>query len=223
MGSRLRPLTVNIPKPLMPFGDLTIVEIIIKQLENCGFRKITLSLGYLSEMVIEKIIKKGNFKIHISYVLEESPLGTAGSLALLENEEEDILVMNGDVLTDIDFKQIVLDHQKEMSDVSLITKQIENRLEYGVIQIDEHGYLMSYSEKPKQTLSISTGIYVISQNTLALVPPIKIDFPDFLIALMDKNFRIRCHEHDGYWKDIGNVADYESARHDFQKNKTRFL
>ena len=223
VGSRLRPLTLKVPKPLMPFGETTILEIIISRLVKFGFDEIFLSVGYLSDMIKIKIGSGENYGAKIHYVFEDEPLGTAGSLSLLNNMSDDLLVMNGDILTDLNFIDLKTFHLDSDNDVSLAVKTINSKFDYGVLTLDDDMNLIEYSEKPSVSIKISTGIYYLKPRVLNFVPKANQDFPNLLTTLVNHGLRVRGMSFHGYWKDIGNLIDYETAKDDFIKNQNFFL
>ena len=196
LGMRLRPYTMNIPKPLLPLGDQATMEIVLQQLAGQGFERVVITLGHMPQL-IEALLGNGQrFGLRIEYVVEVEPLGTAGSLNLVKDLDETFLVMNGDLLTTID---------------------------YGVVYVDEQGCLERYEEKPTLHHFVSTGIYALDLAVVSRVPQGRFDMPDLITGLVAAGERVQCHITDEYWQDIGRFDDYQRASADFVKDPERFL
>ena len=212
-GKRLKPLTNAIPKPLLPIGDKPIIEDIILKLKKSGVRKIFISVNYKKEM-IKNYLKNGEMLgIEIDYLEEESPTGTAGSLALLPIIE-DMIIVNGDVLTDLDYRALY-DFMNKGFDFVIVAVEQEYHIDFGVIEFDENGELKNWHEKPTYKYYINGGIYAIKRESLELVkgyiqPNEQVDMPQIWDFLKRKGKRIGVFIHKGLWKDIGHLEDYLS-------------
>lgn len=223
VGSRLAPYTTVLPKPLMPVGDMSILEVVIRQLAHFGFSDITLAVGYLSELIMAVCGDGSRWGVHIRYSLEERPLGTAGPLTLLDPPDSPFLVMNGDVLTTLDFAELYRQHHETGALITVATTEREVQIELGVLELDSQRRVTNYIEKPKFEYQVSMGIYVMDPAVLGHMPPgTRIDLPDLVRATAPLG-RVQAYRFHGYWRDIGNRSDYESAIADFDRMRARFL
>ena len=224
-GSRLAPFTTVIPKPLVPVGDMPIIEILIRQLAGQGFDRLTISLGYLAPLIESFCGDGSRWGIAIDYVREDEPLGTAGALSLLRDLEEDrVLVINGDILTDLDLGAVTRDH--DVGDAATIAaNQRSVSIEFGVLRQGSDGCLVEYDEKPQLSYEVSMGVNVISAWALDrfVVPSQRLDMPDLLRSLIAEGHVVRVRSTTSYWLDMGRMADLETATEMFTADPTRFL
>jgi NDP-mannose synthase len=227
-GMRLRPYTTVLPKPLMPVGDRPILDIVIRQLKAAGFDRITISTGYLAEL-IEAFFRDGEqYGIPIDYFREEEPLGTVGALSMIDGlGDEDFLVMNGDVLTDLDYGAL-LDVQAAGEDAATVaTKKRDVQISLGVLMFGDDGddsRLTGYVEKPKIRYEASMGVYCFSPRVLEHIERGKrLDFPDLVLKLISAGESVRAWRSDDYWLDIGRHDDYETAMEEFEEVRSRLL
>lgn len=212
-GRRLEPYTSVLPKPLMPVGDRAILEIIVDQLVDCGISDITMCVGYLSHL-IEALLNGRPRNARLRYVYEESPLGTAGPLRLVDGLDSTFLVMNGDLLTDLRFDELVALHQRAGNVVTIATHERRNVIDYGVLHTEpgESPRLRAYDEKPETSLTVSMGVYVMEPEVLALIPPSGyFDFPQLVQRLLEDGRLVGTYPFSGFWLDIGRRDDYERA------------
>ena len=212
-GRRLEPYTSVLPKPLMPVGDRAIIEIIVDRLVESGVRDVTLCVGYLAHL-IEAVFNGRPRGARLKYVHEDSPLGTAGPLRLVDGLDGTFLVMNGDLLTDLDFRQLVELHRRAGNVVTIATHERRNVVDYGVLHTTpgESPRLVAYDEKPETALTVSMGIYVMEPEVLEHVPPSGyFDFPQLVQALLDAGLELGTFPYSGSWLDIGRRDDYEEA------------
>ena len=213
-GTRLAPYTAVLPKPLMPFGDRPILEYVIEQLKTAGIGDIVMSVGYLGPLLEAYFGDGASRGVRITYLREEQPLGTAGPLASLPRDRQ-ILVLNGDVLTDLDYARLVSAHDASGAEVTLTLSALDTQIGYGVITTDAGGRVSGYDEKPTLRHQISMGIYVVRPSALEVLNSgERIDFPDFVRRLLDRGRVVRGFVHDGFWLDIGRREDYERAMRD---------
>ena len=223
-GTRLRPYTVVLPKPLMPIGEYPILEVIVRQLINSGFDHITMAVNHQAE-IIKAFFQNGErWGACIDYSLEEQPLGTMGPLKLISDLPENFLVMNGDILSDLDYANFFDEHvrQKELFTISAMKR--EHRMDYGVLEANEAGKLIAFREKPQTTYLVSMGVYMLSSRVLERIPPGRaFGFDTLMLDLLDDNQPAHVRPFDGYWLDIGRPADYERAIDEFEAMKGRFL
>lgn len=227
-GMRLRPYTTVLPKPLMPVGDRPILDIVIRQLKAAGFERITISTGYLAEL-IEAFFRDGEqYGIPIDYFREAEPLGTVGALSMMEGiEEDDFLVMNGDVLTDLDYGALFDRHAASDAAATVATKKRDVQISLGVLMFgddDDDTRLTGYVEKPKIRYEASMGIYCFSPRVLDHIERGKrLDFPDLVLKLIEAGEDVQAWRSDDYWLDIGRHDDYETAMDEFEQLRPRLL
>jgi NDP-sugar pyrophosphorylase family protein len=228
LGMRLRPYTTVLPKPLMPVGDRPILDIIVRQLRRAGFERLTIVTGHLAEL-IEAFLGDGEkYGIAIDYYREDEPLGTVGALALLDGLDDDFLVMNGDVLTDLAYGEFLAQHSASGAAASVAAHRREVQVSLGVLQFEDEAdadRLTGYIEKPTYHYEVSMGVYAFSPRAIEQIEPgVRLDFPDLVLRLLEagETVRARRSEND-YWLDIGRHDDYETAMDEFERMRDRFL
>jgi NDP-sugar pyrophosphorylase family protein len=223
-GIRLKPFTMVIPKPLLPVGDLPIVEVVIRQLAATGIKRIAMMLGHMAQLFIASFGDGSRWGVKIEYYIEDEPLGTAGSLRMLKNPEKDLVVMNADILTTIDYRKIIkYHHAKNAFGTIAVTKRQAN-IDYGVIVKTKKGLLQEYKEKPVLEYDVSMGINVLSPECLSFIPSNeKYDIPQLMTSIKRAGKKVICYETDCYWQDIGRFEDYEQASADFVGDPRLFL
>ncbi len=224
-GTRLAPYTAVFPKPLVPIGDRPILEIIIRQLRNAGINDVVLSVGHLGEL-IEAYFHNVNLLypgLHLSYQRESKPLGTAGPLALIPGLGKNFLVMNGDVLTSLDYRDLIDFHLRMRAILTIAIHGREVRTDLGVLKTNSRGRLTSYEEKPVLKYNVSMGVYIYNIKVLDYIPKNRyLDFPDLVNRLLcDGEKVVGFHSHD-YWLDIGRKEDYELAQQEFHSIEPPF-
>lgn len=223
-GRRLMPYTTVLPKPLMPIGDYSILEVILRQLKHAGFSKITISTGYLHELIIAYLNSNKTLGFEISYSHEETPLGTIGPLRLIENLNDTFLVMNGDILTDIDYKALISAHRNKNAIATVATYQRDVHIDFGVLEKNSDNRIIGFREKPTYHFDVSMGIYVFSKKILTYVPKGEpFGFDQLMYALTEMNAPVFSYPHSGYWLDIGRPDDYVRSIDEFERYKDRFL
>lgn len=212
-GRRLEPYTSVLPKPLMPLGDRAILEITVDRLVASGIRDITLCVGYLAHLI--RAVFDGRPRgATLHYVHEERALGTAGPLKLVDHLDETFVALNGDLLTDVDFRALKEHHRRSGSLVTIATHHRTQTLDYGVLTVDgsDPPRLVEYAEKPELPLLVSMGIYVMEPAVLDYIPNGSyFDFPDLVRLLLERNQPVGAYIYDGLWLDIGRREDYERA------------
>jgi NDP-mannose synthase len=215
-GTRLMPYTTSLPKPLVPVGDYPILEILIRQLASQGFKKITLAVGHLAGL-IQAYFKDGReWGVELSYAYETRPLGTAGPIARLPHSDRAILVLNGDLLTTLNFAELVRFHYESRAAATIGTKRRTETVQFGVIETSTNGQITQYKEKPNLDYLVSMGIYVFSSEVREYIPPSeKFDFPDLVQRLLQDEQRVVAYESGDYWLDIGRPDDYQRANEEF--------
>ncbi|MBK9501183.1 MAG: NTP transferase domain-containing protein [Leptospiraceae bacterium] len=223
-GTRLRPYTTVLPKPLMPIGDYPILEVIVRQLAQSGFSHITMAVNHQAHLIKAFFQDGQQWNIKIDYSLEDIPLGTMGPLKLLENLPENFLVMNGDVLTDLNFATFFDNHLKTSSIFTIASMLREQVIDYGVLDKDENNFLIGFREKPRQLFDVSMGVYILNKAVLDFVPVNTVfGFDTLMIKFLKENKQVSIHSHSGYWMDIGRPDDYEKAIDEFEAMKNRFF
>ncbi|MFT5820825.1 MAG: NDP-sugar pyrophosphorylase family protein [Crocinitomix sp.] len=223
-GTRLRPYTIELPKPLVPIGDYPILEIIIRQLARNGFDHITVTVNHQADMIKTYFGNGEKWKIKIDYSLEEKPLSTMGPLSLISDLPDHFLVMNGDILTDIDYSAFFEDHVAADNIFTISSFVREHVNLYGVLESDVNNKLIDFKEKPKTRFEVSMGIYMLSKAVLEHIPHNEsYGFDHLMLDLIkaEKNATVRPFH--GYWLDIGRPDDYMIAIDEFEKNKGLFL
>ena len=223
-GTRLAPYTTVFPKPLMPINDHPILEIVIRQLASYGFNDLTIAVGHLAEL-IEAFFGNGKkFGVTIEYSKEDKPLGTVAPLSLIKNIPEYFLLMNGDVLTTLDYKKLVQHHINNKGMVTVAMHKKEINIDLGVMEFDSDKVLTRYTEKPTMDYQVSMGIYVFNKDVLRYIPEdTYFDFPDLIQVLLKNGKKVICYPSDDYWLDIGRGEDYQKANEVFSKLKDQFL
>lgn len=223
-GTRLAPYTISIPKPLIPLGELPILEIVVQQLKAAGVTRIVLSLGHMAYFFTPFIDRWKQYGLQIDCVFEDAPMGTAGSLRLVPDPDEHFLVMNGDLLTTLDFGALIADHVQSGAWGTIAMSHRELKVDYGVVRTDADGFLVRYEEKPVIQYDVSMGINVLSRSALDFIPSgERFDIPDLMQAMRDAGKPVRCHATTCYWQDIGRFSDLQQASADFVDNPSRFL
>jgi NDP-sugar pyrophosphorylase family protein len=224
-GTRLAPLTVTVPKPLLPLGDRPVIDILIAQLAATGVRRVCVCLGYLAPLMQAFLADGARWGVTIESRVEDEPLGTAGGLRLIDDLSDDFFVVNGDTLTDLDFAGLADVHRGAGAIATLFTPWVDEQIDYGVVTIDPAtGALAEYLEKPRRGYHVSSGVYVLSRRILPLLPPAgAYDMPDLVRSAAAQGENVLCHPVRAYWKDIGRLDHYEAATRDFEADPTRFL
>jgi NDP-mannose synthase len=223
-GRRLMPYTTVLPKPLMPIGDYSILEVILRQLKHAGFSKVTICTGYLHELIHAYLNSNKTLGLDISYTHEDTPLGTIGPLRLIENLDDTFLVMNGDILTDIDYTALIDAHRSKSAIATVATYQRDVHIDFGVLEKNTANRIIAFREKPTYHFDVSMGIYVFSKRILDLVPEnTPFGFDQLMYALTEAKAPVFSYPHSGYWLDIGRPDDYARSIEEFEKYKDRFL
>lgn len=223
-GTRLRPYTVVLPKPLMPIGDYPILEVIIRQLAVHRFDRITLAVNHQASLIQAFFGDGTRWGVRIDYSLESRPLSTIAPLRLIADLPEDFLLMNGDILTDLDFADLLRRHRESDALFTVAAAAREHTLDYGVLSIDDGNRLIGFQEKPAVRYCVSMGVYVVSREVLSLVPPdTAYGFDNLMHDLIRRGDHVSVYTHEGYWLDIGRPDDYLQAIDEFERLKDRFL
>lgn len=208
-GRRLRPYTTILPKPMMPIGEKPILGIIIDKLAKSGINKIVITVGYLAGIIKAYFGNGEKYGVEIEYFIEAEPLGTAGCLSLIENLDEEFIVTNGDILSDLNFNELVECHRKSGKKVTICSYKKEVPISLGVLELDGNT-VSDYIEKPTYEFNVSTGIYVLNRSVVDNIPKNQyFDFPTLIKKLISLNEPINVYKFEGEWFDIGREEDYK--------------
>ena len=226
-GTRLLPYTATFPKPLMPLGDMPIIELLLRQLKQAGVTEAYLAVNHLHNLMRAFCGDGSAFGLQIHYTLEDKPLGTAGALAsVLEHMDDTFLVTNGDLLTTLDIKKMIQTHLDKKVDASIGTVERKVKIDLGILEMDKSNLLTGYVEKPSMTHHVSMGLYVLQRDAVQphIKPSTYLDMPDLMKALIKDKRSVYCHQQTNcFWLDIGRPDDYAEAQHMFEHNRDMFL
>lgn len=215
-GTRLRPLTDDTPKPMLSIGGTPLLERTVGRLRKHGIRNVNLTTHYLPEKIQNHFGDGSGFGVRINYVEEEVPLGTAGALGLLPESDEPLLVMNGDILTGVDFQELVKFHREHEAALTVGVRQYEFKVPYGVVQA-EQGVVRSLREKPKYEFLVNAGIYLLEPDVRGYIPADRrFDMTDLISALLKDGRKVVTFPVVEYWLDIGQIEDFQRAQQDVQ-------
>lgn len=222
-GTRLAPYTTVLPKPLMPIGDMPILEVVIRQLARHGFKDVTLAVGHLAELVMAYCGDGSKFGIKIGYSREDEPLGTAGPISLIPDLNDTFLVMNGDLLSTLDYSAMWKHHQERGAIATLASYRRDIKIDLGVIE-SQDGWVKDYIEKPTYHYGVSTGIYIFEPGILNYIERgSHLDLPELVLRLLRSDQKVNLFNFDGYWLDIGRHDDYDTAMEEFNAHRADFL
>ncbi|HWM54374.1 MAG TPA: sugar phosphate nucleotidyltransferase [Solirubrobacterales bacterium] len=227
-GSRLGPYTTVLPKPLLPVGDHAILDVVVHQLRHLGFTELTLAVGYLAHLVRAAMGDGSRWGIEIGYAEEREPLGTVGPLASIEGLDDHFIVMNGDVLTTLDFAGLLDMHAESGNVLTIASHRRVVSTDYGVLHVSEDDgptqAVLGFEEKPEIPYVVSMGVYAMSPKALSYIEPgARLDLPELVLRLLDAGEPVGSYLFDGYWLDIGRHDDYERAITEFGKLRSVFM
>jgi NDP-sugar pyrophosphorylase family protein len=218
-GTRLRPYTLAMPKPLVPVVDKPILEIVLRQLKNQGFQNINIAVNHQAELIEAYFGDGGKLGLNIRYFLEDKPLGTMGPLTNMDNLPENFIVMNGDVLSDIRFDEFLEYHVDNQALFTISCYEREEKVDYGVLNISGNN-LVGFQEKPHVKYDVSMGIYAVNRKILEYIPKNSFfGFDNLMNEMLTRNVPIHTRTYNGYWMDIGRPEDYEQAFNDVESGK----
>jgi NDP-sugar pyrophosphorylase family protein len=225
-GRRLQPYTTVIPKPLMPVGDLPILEVILLQLKRYGIDEIILAVGHMSQLFQAFFQNGERYNLKISYSFEVEPLGTAGPLANIINDmSENFIVMNGDLLTTLNYQNLFDFHLAHQAAATIGLYQRDVKIDFGVVEITDDQQLLHYTEKPTFNYKVSMGVNVFNRDLVRpyLFPGKYLDIPDLMMRIKQGGLPVFCYHEECYWLDIGRIDDYEVANQIFESRRTEFI
>lgn len=223
-GRRLLPYTAVLPKPLMPVGEYPILEVILRQLERAGFTDVVICTGHLHEIIRAYLAQSSHPGLSIRFTHEEEPLGTIGPLRLIDHLADTFLVMNGDILTDLDYRKLLAAHRKKRALATIATYHREVNVDFGVLEPDSDGRIRSFREKPTYPFEVSMGIYAFEREVLRFVPGKgPFGFDELMLALIAGGAPVYSYPYGGYWLDIGRPDDYERSIVEFERYRELFL
>ena len=224
-GTRLRPYTTVLPKPLVPIGDdCAVLEIVMRQLAHQGFGSATLAIGHLASLIQAYVGDGSQWGIDVTYAVETEPLGTMGPVInILDTLPEHFLVLNGDVLTDLDFASLLREHVAGGHGLTVATYRRETTIDFGVMEVEDER-ITGFREKPTLSWNVSMGVYAVSRPILATAPRgVHFGFDDLMHSMITNGKLPASHLHTGYWLDIGRPEDYERANRDFESLRPLLL
>ncbi|MDP1822374.1 MAG: sugar phosphate nucleotidyltransferase [Archangium sp.] len=223
-GTRLAPYTTVLPKPLMPIGDVPILEVVLRQLAHHRFTDVSLAVGYLAELLMAYCGDGSKFGVRLDYSREAAPLGTAGPIALVSDLKETFMVMNGDLLTTIDYSKMLTAHREAGALVTVASYEKTVKIDLGVLELSAANEITDYIEKPTMKYAVSMGIYLFEPRVLSYIEKgVRLDLPDLVKRLMAAKEKVLAYRHAGYWLDIGRHDDYQEAVREFEAHRSEFL
>ncbi|OQA64522.1 MAG: D-glycero-alpha-D-manno-heptose 1-phosphate guanylyltransferase [Ignavibacteria bacterium ADurb.Bin266] len=222
-GTRLRPYTTLIPKPLVPIGnEMPILEVIIKQLVNSGFDHITLTVNHLSNLIMAFFGDGSKWNIKLDYSLEDKPLSTIGPLTLINDLPDDFLVMNGDILCDLNYGDFYNHHISNQNKVTVSTYKRDSKIDFGVLKFDENNIVKEFIEKPVYNFDVSMGIYCINKSVIDNIPKgEKYGFDNLMIDGIKNSSNYSVKPFSGFWLDIGRPEDYDYCNENYEEIKKK--
>ena len=223
-GTRLAPYTQILPKPLMPIGEMPILEVLLRQMKKAGVSDVILTVGHLASLLQTFFMDGQQWGLNITYSYEKEPLGTAGPLSLIEGLNSTFIVTNGDVLTTLDMGELVAFHKTQGSIATIAVHQRKVNIDLGVVQLGENNLVNGYNEKPSYNYTVSMGVYVFEPEVLKYIPTnVYLDFPELVLKMINAGEKVSGYQFDGYWMDLGRPDDYAQAAEDFVKMRSQFL
>jgi NDP-sugar pyrophosphorylase family protein len=224
-GTRLAPYTKILPKPLMPIGDMPILEVLLRQMRKAEITEVIITVGHLAELLRTFFQDGERFGMKIDYSFEDRPLGTAGPLSLIADRlTESFLVANGDVLTTLDLRELVEAHRQSGAIATIATHNRKVNIDLGVLQFNGTDELTGYIEKPTYDFFVSMGIYIFEPRVLEYIPYRQyLDFPDLVLKMIRNGERVMGYRFNGYWQDLGRPDDYEQAVQEFDALRAQIL
>lgn len=224
-GIRLLPYTKVLPKPLLPLNDTPILEIILRQLKEAGFTQVTIALNYKADTIRNYVTARTNFGMNITFTHEKESLGTIGALRLVQDlcNEEPMLVMNADVLTDFDFRAFYHFHQENRSMLSVMLSKKKVHVDFGVVELTDDNRIVGITEKPDFDYFVSSGVYMMNTSVINYIYERSMGVPDLIKNLISDGHKVHSYLHEGVWMDIGTGDSLIEASRFFLENRQLFL
>ena len=223
-GTRLRPYTLVLPKPMMPVGELPVIEMLLKWLRRNGIKEACVTTGYLGHLIRSLCGDGKQWDMSLAYSEEPEPLGTVGALDLLRDElDETFLVLNGDLITDLDLRALTASHKTSGAMLTVATTSKQVKIDLGVVDC-EADRIVGFREKPSMSYQVSMGVYVMEPEILEHIPcGVPFGFDDLVLNMLDKDLAVHTYKHDGMWMDIGRPEDFQKAQVVFEENGQTIL
>jgi len=218
-GTRLKPYSAVIPKPLVPIGNKAILEILIGRLRKFGVKDLTICVNHLAGLIQAYFGDGKKLGVDIKYSVEDKQLGTVAPIKLVKGLPENFFVMNGDLMTDLDFKKFYNNHLENKTLVTIAIYKRTSKIDFGVIDVDKvNNVVKGFKEKPEYELNVSMGVYILNKKVLEIIPENKkFGFDDLVLEMLKKGQTIKVYPYSGYWLDIGRPDDYERANKDIKE------
>lgn len=224
LGARLSPYTIVLPKPLMPVGEYPILEIVVRQLAHHKFGRITIAVNHQVDLIQAFFGNGSKWNVLIDYSIEDRPLSTMGPLKLVNDLPDNFLVMNGDILTDLNYGKFFNEHVKKGSLFTIASSIRREVSEFGVLEVNKRGFLTGFSEKPVKQYQVSMGIYMVNKKILEYLPEDRpYGFDKLMSDLLRSKGKVKVKSYPGYWLDIGRPDDYTRAIEEFDRLKIKLL
>ena len=225
-GTRLHPYSALFPKPLMPLGDMPILELLLRRMKRAGVTDVILAVNHLRHLIEAYCGDGSKFGLRICYSDEDKPLGTAGALGnIIDRLDDNFIVSNGDLLTSMDLEAMARQHLDTRSDASIGVFERENKIDFGLIEFDAENRLCAYREKPSSLYYVSMGVYILRRD--AVRPLVTqgeyLDMPTLLLKMREGNASVRCYHDACVWLDIGRPDDFALAQTMFERDRSLFL
>lgn len=222
-GTRLKPYTTFIPKPLVPIGgEMPILEVVLRQLSQAGFNHVTLAVNHLSNLIMAYFGDGSQWGLKIDYSLEHKPLSTIGPLTLIPDLPENFLVMNGDILCDLDYRDFFDFHVANASDVTVSSYKRDTKIDFGVLRYDAFDNIYEFIEKPVHHYDVSMGIYGVRRSLIeGLDKGEAYGFDNLMLDGIARGQRLLARPFSGFWLDIGRPDDYDYANEHYDEIKKR--
>ncbi|MBK9926030.1 MAG: NTP transferase domain-containing protein [Anaerolineales bacterium] len=223
-GTRLAPYTRILPKPLMPIGEMPILEVLLRQMKRAGVEDVILTVGHLANLLRTFFMDGQQWGLNITYSHEAEPLGTAGPLSLIKDLSSTFFVTNGDVLTTLDLRDLYAFHKEQGGIATIAVHQRHVKIDLGVVQWNGRNQISGYIEKPTYDYTVSMGVYVFEPEVMKYIPfNVYLDFPELVLKMIAAGEKVSGYRFDGYWMDLGRPDDYAQASDDFIKMRSQFL
>lgn len=223
-GKRLHPYTITTPKPMVPIGELPILEILILKLKKHGFKSIIISVNFQANIIMDYFQDGKKWNVNIEYIIERKPLGTMGPINLLKDPPDNFLIMNGDIITDLDFDKFYNNHTKFKNLFTISSFSRDEKIDYGVLEVSKKNLLQNFSEKPIKKYMVSMGIYAMNKSLIKYIAKnTNFGFDKLMKKLLNSKISVNIILHRGYWLDVGRPSDYKQAQNDIKYIKKIIL